>query len=173
MDIQTYLTPWTIGGGVAGLVFSVAAIISLVINHRHVGAALKQVASFLFSQIGFFSVVIIVFMVISVLESGSFFDSNITHHAIFGLLGYALALGFDLVSVVCMLARLNAQRMRDEHGSRLNLVGVIICAAVSAFANAAGSLQGYNPVDLNRTPVWMQVSAPWLGMVFPDRKSVV
>jgi hypothetical protein len=167
MDIPTYLTPGTIGGAIAGLVFSVAAIIGVVMNRRHVGAALKQMVSSLFSQIGFFSVVIIVFMVISVLESGSFFDANITHHAIFGLLGYALALGFDLVSVVCMLARLNAQRMRDEHGSRLNLVGVMICAAVSAFANAAGSLQGYNPADLNRTPLWMQVSAPWLGMVFP------
>ena len=167
MDIPPYLTPWTIGGAVAGLVFSMAALIGLATHRRPVGAALKQIVSSLFSQIGFFSVVIIVFMVISVLESGAFFDANITHHAIFGLLGYALALGFDLVSVVCMLARLNAQRMRDESGSRLNLVGVMICAAVSAFANAAGSLQGYNPADLNRTPVWMQVSAPWLGMVFP------
>jgi hypothetical protein len=166
MDIPTY-TPWAIGGAVAGLVLSVAAIVGLVLNRRHIGTALKKAVASLFSQIGFFSVVIIVFMIISVLESGSFFDANITHHAIFGLLGYALALGFDLVSVVCMLARLNAQRMRDDHGSRLNLIGVVICAAVSAFANAAGSLQGYNPADLNRTPAWMQVSAPWLGMVFP------
>ena len=167
MDIPTYLTPWTVGGAVAGLVCSAAAVIGVVMNRHHVGAALKQMVSSLFSQIGFFSVVIIVFMVISVLESGSFFDSNITHHAIFGLLGYALALDFDLVSVVCMIARLNAQRMRDENGSRLNLVGVIICAAVSAFANAAGSLQGYNPENLNRTPDWMRFSAPWLGLVFP------
>lgn len=167
MDLHTYLTPWTIGSGVAGLVFSITAIVGLAINRCHVWVAFKKATASLFSQIGFFTVVIIIFMIISVLESGSFFDANITHHAIFGLLGYALALGFDLVSVVCMLARLNAQRMRDEHGSRLNLVGVIICAAVSAFANAAGSLQGYNPADLNRTPVWMQISAPWLGMIFP------
>ncbi len=66
-----------------------------------------------------------------------------------------------------MQARLNATRMRDERGARLNLMGVSVCAAVSAFANAAGSLQGYNPVDLDRTPPWMQISAPWLGMVFP------
>lgn len=167
MDIPTYFTPWTIGGAMAGLVLSVAMILGLVINRRHIGGALRKAAAYLFSQIGFFSVVIIIFMVISVLESGEFFNANITHGAILGLLGYALALGFDLVSVVCMLARLNAQRMRDEHGSRLNLVGVMICAAVSAFANAAGSLQGYNPAELNHTPLWMQVSAPWLGMVFP------
>ncbi|HEU5383830.1 MAG TPA: hypothetical protein VFV38_51175 [Ktedonobacteraceae bacterium] len=167
MDIATYFTPWTLGGAIAGLVLSLAMIIGLVINRRHIGGALRKAAAYLFSQIGFFSIVIIIFMVISVLESGEFFNANITHGAILGLLGYALALGFDLVSVVCMLARLNAQRMRDEHGSRLNLVGVMICAAVSAFANAAGSLQGYNPADLNHTPLWMQVSAPWIGMVFP------
>ncbi len=164
---QRYLTPWIVAGGLAGLVFSVATIIGLVLNRRYIGTALKQIVSYLFSQIGFFSIVILVFMLISVLESGSFFDANITHHAIFGLLGYALALGFDLVSIVCILGRLNAQRMRDEHGSRLNLVGVIICAVVSAFANAAGSLQGYNPENLNHTPEWMRISAPWLGMVFP------
>jgi hypothetical protein len=44
--------------------------------------------------------VIVVFMMISVLESGSFFNENITRNAVFGLLGYILALGFDLVSVV-------------------------------------------------------------------------
>ncbi|HET8842047.1 MAG TPA: helix-turn-helix domain-containing protein, partial [Ktedonobacteraceae bacterium] len=86
---------------------------------------------------------------------------------LFGLLGYALALGFDLVSVTCMLARLNAQRMRDEAGARLNLVGVLLCAAVSAFANAASSLQGYNPASLNHTPSWMQALAPWAGLIYP------
>ena len=116
---------------------------------------------------GFFSLVILVFMAISVLESGSFFNDNITHHAVFGMLGYALALGFDLVSVACMQARLNAARLHDERGAMLNLVGVSICAAVSAFANACGSLQGYLPADLDHTPAWMQALAPWLGMIFP------
>jgi hypothetical protein len=120
MDIQAYLTPWNIGGGVAGLVLSVGTILSVVRNRRQIGAALVKMGTRLFSHIGFFSLVIVVFMVISVLESGDFFNRNITHDAVFGLLGYALALGFDLVSVVCMLARLNAERMRDERGSRLN-----------------------------------------------------
>ncbi len=167
METQAYLTPWNIGGGVAGFVLSVGTLISLVRNRRHVGTALARMGTRLFSQIGFFSLVIVVFMVISVLESGDFFNRNITHDAVFGLLGYALALGFDLVSVVCMLARLNAERMRDERGSRLNLVGVIICAAVSAFANASGSLQGYASINLNHTPTWMQSIAPWLSMIFP------
>lgn len=167
MDISAYLTPWNLGGGIAGLVLSLATVISLVRSRRHVGSALVSMSTRLFSQIGFFSLVIVVFMVISVLESGEFFNDNITHHAFFGLLGYALALGFDLVSIVCMLARLNAERMRDERGSRLNLVGVIICAVVSAFANACGSLQGFTPINLDHTPLWMQFLAPWLSMVFP------
>jgi hypothetical protein len=167
MDWQTLLSPWNIGSSVFGLLLSIAALVALVIHRRQIGIAIAQGAQRLFSPIGFFGLVIVVFMIISVLESGEFFNTDITHGAIFGLLGYALALGFDLVSVVCMQARLNATRMRDERGARLNLMGVSVCAAVSAFANAAGSLQGYNPVDLNRTPPWMQMSAPWLGMVFP------
>lgn len=167
MDWQSFLSPWNIGGGIFGLLLGIAAIVSLVANRRPIGAAFAKAAQRLFSPVGFFGLVIVVFMIISVLESGEFFNTDITHEAIFGLLGYALALGFDLVSVVCMQARLNATRMRDERGARLNLVGVSICAAVSAFANAAGSLQGYNPVNLDHTPIWMQFSAPWLGMVFP------
>ena len=167
MDFSSYLTPWNIGSGLFGVVIGLAMIVSLVLNRQQIGTALTKASARLFSPVGFFSLVIVVFMLISVLESGEFFNVNITHRAMWGLLGYALALGFDLVSVVCMQARLNATRMRDDRGSRLNLIGVSICAAVSAFANAAGSLQGYNPVDLNHTPLWMQISAPWLGMVFP------
>jgi hypothetical protein len=167
MDLQTYVTPENIGGAVAGLVFSGAALVGLIVNRRQVGVAIIRMSTRLFSQIGFFSLVIVVFMGISVLESGDFFNQNITHHAVFGFLGYALALGFDLVSIVCMVARLNAERMRDERGSRLNLVGVMICAAVSAFANACSSLQGYDPAHLNHTPLWMQSVAPWTGLVFP------
>jgi len=167
MDWSSSLTPWNIGSGLFGLAMSIAMLVSLVRNRQRIGMALTKASARLFSPVGFFSLVIVVFMLISVLESGEFFNVNITHRAMWGLLGYALALGFDLVSVVCMQARLNATRMRDDRGSRLNLIGVSICAAVSAFANAAGSLQGYNPVDLNHTPGWMQISAPWLGMVFP------
>lgn len=167
MNWQSVLTPWNIGGGLFGLLLAAAVIVSLVLHHRQIAAALLNVGQRLFSPVGFFGLVIVVFLIISVLESGEFFNIGITHGAIFGLLGYALALGFDLVSVVCMQAGLNATRMKDERGARLNLVGVGICAAVSAFANAAGSLRGYHPVDLDHTPTWMRLSAPWLGIVFP------
>lgn len=142
MEWQSFLSPWNIGGGLFGLLLGIAALVGLVASRRHIGVAFAKASQRLFSPVGFFGLVIVVFLIISVLESGEFFNTDITHGAIFGLLGYALALGFDLVSVVCMQARLNATRMRDERGARLNLMGVGICAAVSAFANAAGSLQG-------------------------------
>lgn len=167
MDWQSLLSPWTIGGGLFGLVLALAALLGLLAARRQIGAAVRQATQRLFSPVGFFGLVIVVFLLVSVLESGEFFNVGITHGAIFGLLGYALALGFDLVSVVCMQARLNATRIKDERGARLHLIGVCLCAAVSAFANAAGSLQGYDPVTLDRTPTWMRLSAPWFGMVFP------
>jgi len=122
------------GAVAAGLLFAGTILFGIIKNRAAIGKRLAQATSALFSQIGFFTLVILVFMMISVLESGEFFNVNITHGALFGILGYALALGFDLVSVVCMLARLNALRLRDESGARLNLLGVVICAAVSAFA---------------------------------------
>lgn len=167
MDWQRYLTPWNIGGAVFGVVLGAAAIVSLVMNRHQLGTAFSKAAQRLFSPVGFFGLVIVVFMCISTLESGAFFDRNITHGAIFGLLGYALALGFDLVSVVCMQARLNATRMRDERGAHLNLVGVCLCAAASDFANVAGAIQDYQPAELDHTPAWIQACAPWTSMVFP------
>jgi hypothetical protein len=167
MDWHLLLTPWNLCSGLFGLTLGITVLATVLVHRRQIGAALLNAARWLFSPVGFFSLVIIVFMVISVLESGAFFSLNITHGAVFGLLGYALALGFDLVSLVCMIARLNAERLHDEQGQRLNLAGVIVCAAVSAFANAVGSLEGYNPVNLIHTPPWMRVLAPWLSMVFP------
>ncbi len=170
MDFSAYqapLSPLMIGAVVVGLLFALAILLGIYQGRRAIGAQLTKAGAALFSQIGFFTVVILVFLAISVLESGEFFNLNITHEALFGILGYALALGFDLVSVVCMLARMGAIRMRDERGARLNLLGVMLCAAVSAFANAAASLQGYNVGNLDHTPWWMQQVAPWLGTIFP------
>ena len=164
---SSYPSPVAIGAIAAGLLFASAILLGIYQGRRVIGAQIKKAGEALFSQIGFFTIVILVFLVISVLESGEFFNVNITHQALFGTLGYALALGFDLVSVACMLARMGALRMRDERGARLNLLGVILCAAVSAFANAAASLQGYQASNLDHTPWWMQQVAPWLGTIFP------
>ena len=64
------------------LLLGIAAIVSLVVNRRKIGAALVKAAQRLFSPVGFFGLVIVVFMVISVLESGNF---SIQYHTSCGL----------------------------------------------------------------------------------------
>ncbi len=69
MDWQSFLSPWNIGGGLFGLLLGVAALVALVANRSQIGAALVKAAQRLFSPVGFFGLVIVVFMIISVLES--------------------------------------------------------------------------------------------------------
>jgi phage host-nuclease inhibitor protein Gam len=137
---------------------------------------MQKVKSFwgaMFSQVGFFYLVLLVFMAVSVTESGDFFNKAITHDVFAGSLGYAVAAVFDLLSLVFMLARLNAGRIADRRGEWLSLFGVIICAAVSAFANMASAVQTYDASQFNHIPAWMQSAAPYLGMVFPAMIIVV
>jgi len=131
---------------------------------------LQKVRSFwgiIFSQVGFFWAVLLVFMAVSVTESGAFFNTAITHDVADGVLGYAVAATFDLLSLVFMLARLNASRIADRRGEWLSLFGVILCAGVSAFANTASAVQTYDASQFSHIPAWMSTVAPYLGMAFP------
>ena len=113
----------------------------------------------------FFWIVIIVFMVVSVFASGTFFNT-LEHNALPGL-GYVTALFIDLVAVQAMRARLNAVRMRDKKGASLYLFGVLLCAGASAFANVYTSLADFNQHLSGALPAWMLLVAPWFGLVFP------
>jgi len=116
----------------------------------------------------FFWIVITVFLGVSVFASGDFF-SKLEREAIPGL-GYATALFIDLVAVQCMRARLNAGRLRDRRGQFLYLLGVLICASASAFANVYTSLLTFATPTGNAAgalPAWMPGIAPWFGLVFP------
>jgi hypothetical protein len=131
---------------------------------------LQKVRSFwgiIFSQVGFFWAVLLVFMAVSVTESGAFFNASITHDVADGVLGYAVAATFDLLSLVFMLARLNASRIADRRGEWLSLFGVILCAGVSAFANTTSAVQTYDASQFSHIPAWMSTVAPYLGMAFP------
>lgn len=113
----------------------------------------------------FFWFVIIVFMIVSVFASGTFFNT-LEHNALPGL-GYVTALFIDLVAVQSMRARLNAVRMRDKKGASLYLFGVLLCAGASAFANVYTSLSDFNQHLSGALPFWMLIMAPWFGLVFP------
>ena len=131
---------------------------------------MNKVRSFwrvVFSQVMFFWLTLVVFMAVSVTESGAFFDAAITHGALYGTLGYAVACVFDLLSIVFMLSRINALRLADRKGAWLSLFGVTACAGISAFANTATAVQSYQTGMFNHIPTWMQVAAPYLGCVFP------
>ncbi|SRR5579884_361796 len=117
------------------------------------------------SSAQFFWMVIIVFMIVSVFASGSFF-TNLEHDVIPGL-GYVTALFIDLVAVQSMRARLNAVRMRDKRGEWLYLFGVFVCSGASAFANVYTSLADFNQHVTGVLPDWMLNIAPWFGLVFP------
>lgn len=72
MDWRSLLTPWNIGGGLFGLLLGMATLVSLIANRRLIGTTFVKVTQRLFSPIGFFGLVIVVFMTKSVLESGQF-----------------------------------------------------------------------------------------------------
>lgn len=119
------------------------------------------------SQVGFFWLVLLIFMAVSVTESGDFFNKAITHGVFFGTLGYAVATVFDLLSLVCMIARMNAARIADKKGEGLALLGVVVCAGVSAFANVASAVQDYQVSQFSSIPQWMQQASPYVGLIFP------
>lgn len=115
-----------------------------------------------------FWLVIAIFLVVSVMESGSYFDGLLGSNDIFGSLGYAIAFVVDLVAVQCMRARLSAVRMRDKKGARLYLLGVIACASLSAFANSYTGLIHYVPPSHAPLLPWLWITvAPWTAMAFP------
>jgi hypothetical protein len=114
-----------------------------------------------------FWLVIAIFLFVSVLESGSYFNELLGTASLSGILGYAVALVIDLVAVECMRARLGAVRMRDYTGQRLYLFGVIACAGLSAFANTYTALKHYHAPIGTLLPDWMMLIAPWSGMAFP------
>jgi len=118
------------------------------------------------SKVAFFWTATGIFMTVSVLESGQFFD-GFTGGKFWGLLGYAAALAIDLIALQALLARLECVRMREAGGARLYLFCVAICAGLSAYANTSTSLHSFDRASLTNNPDWMIQFTPWLGMAFP------
>ncbi len=61
MNWHLYLTPRNRGSPAFGLFLGVAAIVRLIMNRRQIGAALARAGQRLFSPVGFFGLVIVVF----------------------------------------------------------------------------------------------------------------
>ncbi|TMC14072.1 MAG: hypothetical protein E6J34_24050 [Chloroflexi bacterium] len=113
----------------------------------------------------FFWITITVFMAVSVIESGEFFNTII--HSSVPLLGYATALVIDLVTVTIMNARLEAVRMHNKARGWFYLFLVAFCASVSAYANLYSGLNNFAHTPAGSLPSWMNSVAPWLSCLFP------
>lgn len=113
----------------------------------------------------FFEMVIIVFMFVSICEAGPFFN-DIQHDILGGLLGYVTVLAFDLIAVACIDAR---RKELAKGGSRsgVYLLGVIICALVSATANLYSALQNFHTPADPSIPGLLKMVAPYIGIMFP------
>lgn len=113
----------------------------------------------------FFWNTIYVLLLVSVLESGQFFDL-ILPHVIPGL-GYATAFVIDLVAINAMRARLEAVRMREAGKGWLYLIIIGVCSSASVFGNLFTALNGYHHTATGRLPDWLNDYAPYLAMLFP------
>lgn len=115
-----------------------------------------------------FWIIINIFLLVSVSESGNYFDGLLGSNDMYGVLGYAVAFVIDLVAIQSMQARLGASRMRDKQGERLYQLGVFACAGLSAWANTYAALEHFQaPTGATHLPQIMITIAPWTGMAFP------
>lgn len=154
--LQSYLLP-----GIGGLLALTTGL--LAIWNR------KAIASFLhsvFSQGGLFYAGIGIFMLASVIEAGPVVTRIATHEALWGYGGYLLVFAFDVVAAVSLRARLNARRVFDQRGMRVQMWGICIAAGVSFAANLAGAIQSFQAGDFSHLGL-LAWTLPLVGAAFP------
>ncbi len=165
MNIQLY-NPWIVSLG-AGLMFGMAIIVLLVRSRAKVTEWLTHLREKVFTRTGFFWVVNIIFMAVSVLQAGNFFGiagKNTIAHT----LGFAVSFFLDLVTIILMQAMLEARHRGEDEQARRFLFFITICCSTSTFANLAISLNDYNAITmLGSAPYWVQAAAPYVLASFP------
>lgn len=169
MNIQQYLTPEnvTLAAGIAGGVVSLAAIGLIIRNGKAISKGASQLWQSIFSQGGLFYVGMALFMLASVVEAGPVLNKIAMHGTLWGYGGHMLVFAFDMISAVSLRARLNARRVYDTRGMKLQMWGICLPAAVSVSANLAGALQGFNQNDFNHLFIFAWL-LPLIGAVFPS-----
>jgi hypothetical protein len=158
MDIVQVLTayPWIMCLG-AGLPVGIAIAIGLWRSWAKLGGWLQIARSRIFTRAGFFWSVMVAFMAVSVWQGGAFF--SVTGD----LVGYAVALFLDLVTIVLMHAQLES-RYRGENGrANLFVFFISITCGVSTFGNMAMALNTFNAsAMLPNAPTLVQTFAPFV-----------
>jgi hypothetical protein len=120
----------------------------------------------LFTRTIFFWLVIAVFMAISVTQAGLFF--GITHSGTAIVIGLAVALFLDLVTVVLMQAQLEARYRGEYRQARTLLLFIVATCGTSTFANLAIALNDFHASSmLPDAPIWVQLASPYVLASFP------
>ena len=163
--MNQYLTPQnvTLAAGIAGGVVALALVALAIWNRRSISVAWQSI----FSQGGLFYVGMGLFMLASVVEAGPVLNKIAMHGTLWGYGGHMLVFAFDMISAVSLRARLNARRVFDTRGMKLQMWGICLPAAVSVSANLAGALQGFNANDFNHLFIFAWL-LPLIGAVFPS-----
>src|SRR5579859_2296319 len=169
MNLQQYVTPATItlAAGIAGGVIALALIGLALWNRRTLAKGAASLWQSIFSQGALFYVGMGLFMIASVVEAGPVLNKIAMHDTLWGYGGHMLVFAFDMISAVSLRARLNARRVYDTRGMKLQMWGICLPAAVSVSANLAGAIQGFNPHDFNHLFLFAW-ALPLIGAVFPS-----
>jgi hypothetical protein len=169
MNVQQYLTPEnvTLAAGVAGGVVALALVGLVIWNRRNISKGITSLWQNIFSQGGLFYFGMALFMLASVVEAGPVLNKIAMHGALWGYGGHMLVFAFDMIASVSLRARLNARRVFDTRGMKLQMWGIWLPALVSISANLAGAIQSFNANDFNHLFIFAWL-LPLIGAVFPS-----
>src|SRR5260370_3867191 len=169
MDFQQYITPQniTLAAGIAGGIITLALIGLIFWNRRSIAKGVGSLWKNTLSQGGLFYFGMGLFMIASVVEAGPVLNKIAMHGALFGYGGHMLVFAFDMIAAVSLRARLNARRVFDKHGMKVQMWGIWLPALVSISANLAGALQNFNADDFSHLSIFAWL-LPLIGAVFPS-----
>src|SRR6266700_3555371 len=169
MNVQQYLTPEnvTLAAGTAGGVVALALVGLAIWNRRSISKAITGLWQNTFSQGGLFYLGMALFMLASVVEAGPVLNKIAMHGALWGYGGHMLVFAFDMIASVSLRARLNARRVFDTRGMKLQMWGIWLPALVSISANLAGAIQSFNANDFSHLFIFSWL-LPLIGAVFPS-----
>src|SRR5579859_8179707 len=142
MNVSYLINP-SLTSAVVAAVSSLALVMGIWLSRATIATFAKWIRVKTCNRNGFFWLVCVIFMSVSVLHAGVFFGITGNAHDIPGVaayLGFAVSFFLDLVTIILMQALLEARYRSDEARARQFLFFIVICCATSTFANLAISL---------------------------------
>jgi hypothetical protein len=153
---------------ITAVVASLVCLVLLFRNGKTITSMLNRFRVGLFTRTGFFWVVNVVFMAVSVIHAGAFFGVTAGQDVLAQGLGFAVSFFLDLVTVILMQAMLEARYRGEEGRAKQFLLFIAICCGTSTFANLAMSLNDFDAtVMLPHAPMVIQVASPYVLASFP------